>query len=61
MHKINKLNNILWETHNNPMFILSKSDFNKYALEIMDVILNIHGGASSADATAEGNANFQKM
>ncbi len=30
--KINKLKNILWETHNNPMFILSKSDFNKYAL-----------------------------
>ena len=36
-------------------------DFNKYALEIMDVILRIHGGSSSADATAEGNANFKNM
>jgi multiple sugar transport system substrate-binding protein len=35
--------------------------FNKYALEIMDVILRIYNGASSADATAEGNANFKKM
>jgi multiple sugar transport system substrate-binding protein len=41
--------------------VVPVQDFNKYALEIMDVILNIHGGASSADATAEGNANFQKM
>jgi len=41
--------------------VVPVQDFNKYALEIMDVILRIHGGASSADATAEGNANFQNM
>ena len=41
--------------------VVPVQDFNKYALEIMDVILSIHGGASSADATAEGNANFQNM
>ena len=41
--------------------VVPVADFNKYALEIMDVILRIHSGASSADATAEGNANFKKM
>jgi len=41
--------------------VVPVQDFNKYALEIMDVILKIHNGASSADATAEGNANFNKM
>ena len=41
--------------------VVPVQDFNKYALEIMDVILRIHSGASSADATAEGNANFKNM
>ena len=41
--------------------VVPVKDFNKYALEIMDVILDIHGGASSEDATAKGNENFQKM
>ena len=41
--------------------VVPVKDFNKYALEIMDVILRIHGGASSSDAAAEGNANFKKM
>jgi len=41
--------------------VVPVKDFNKYALEIMDVILDIHGGANSADATAKGNANFKAM
>ena len=41
--------------------VVPVKDFNKYALEIMDVILDIHGGSSSEDATAKGNANFKAM
>ena len=41
--------------------VVPVKDFNKYALEIMDVILDIHGGTNSADATAKGNANFKAM
>ena len=31
--KMDGLKNILWKSHNSPMFILSKTDFNKYAFK----------------------------
>ncbi len=41
--------------------VVPVKDFNKYALEVMDVILRIHAGESSESATAEGNKNFKNM